>query len=319
MATVTITITPVNDVPVVAAGGALAYTENDPATVVHTSLTVTDPDSSIVSAIVQLTANYASGQDVLGFVDGGGITGIWNPGTGTLSLSGAATPAAYQAALRSVTYVNGSDNPSTATRTVTWIVNDGTVPSVPVTSFINVTAVNDNPVADADAYGVNEGATLTVPAPGVLDGDTDVEGTSLAAQLVTGPAHASSFTLNPNGSFSYTHDGSETPLTDTFTYRAFDGALTSNLATVTITITPINDAPFAGDNAYGVNEGATLTQVRARRPRGRHGCGRDDADGRPRHRPGARLVVHAEPERVVQLHARRQRDAADRYLHLPGL
>ena len=217
----------------------------------------------MASATVQITGNYASGQDVLGFVDQSGITGLWNPGSGTLTLTGSATIANYQAALRSVTYVNGSDNPSTAPRTVTWIVNDGTDPSAPATSTVTVAAVNDNPVADDDAYGVNEGATLTVPAPGVLDGDTDAEGSSLTAQLVTGPAHASSFTLNPDGSFSYTHDGSETPLTDTFTYRANDGALDSNVATVTITITPVNDAPVARTTTrYGVNEGATLTSSR---------------------------------------------------------
>ena len=84
--------------------------------------------------------------------------------------------------------------------------------------------------------------------------------------LVTGPAHASSFTLNPNGSFSYTHDGSETPLSDSFTYRASDGAALSNVATVTITITPVNDAPIidldANDNsgATGGNYQFTFTE-----------------------------------------------------------
>ena len=54
------------------------------------------------------------------------------------------------------------------------------------------------------------------------------------AALVVGPTHATSFSLNPNGSFSYTHEGSETT-TDTFTYRASDGVAFSNVATVTIT------------------------------------------------------------------------------------
>jgi len=75
----------------------------------------------------------------------------------------------------------------------------------------------------------------------VLVNDSDAEG-SVIASLLAGPAHASAFTLNANGSFSYTHDGSETT-TDSFTYRAFDGAAFSNVATVTITVAPVNDPP----------------------------------------------------------------------------
>ncbi len=80
--------------------------------------------------------------------------------------------------------------------------------------------------ADNDGYTVAEGGTLTVPAPGVLDGDVDPEGDTLTAVLVTGPANASSFTLNPDGSFTYTHNGSETT-TDSFTYRAVANGLQS--------------------------------------------------------------------------------------------
>src|SRR5207237_1203332 len=42
--------------------------------------------------------------------------------------------------------------------------------------------------------------------------------------------------------------------TDTFTYRASDGSLTSNVATVTITVTPVNDAPVVNDQAFSVAE-----------------------------------------------------------------
>ena len=125
---------------------------------------------------------------------------------------------------------------------------------------INVTAVNDAPIADNDTFNVSEGGTLNEPAPGVLTGDTDAEGSGLTAVLVSGPAHASSFTLNADGSFSYAHDGSE-GTTDSFTYRANDGGLDSNVATVTITIGAVDDAPVATDDSYGVNEGATLTIV----------------------------------------------------------
>ena len=117
--------------------------------------------------------------------------------------------------------------------------------------------LNDAPAADADAYAVDEGGTLNQPAPGVLDGDTDVDGDALTAVVDSGPANASSFTFNADGSFNYTHDGSETT-SDSFTYHANDGALDSNVATVTITINPVNDAPVADDDAYAVDEGGTL-------------------------------------------------------------
>jgi len=63
---------------------------------------------------VSLTAGFVSGEDILAFTDQNGITGSWNGSTGVLTLTGSATLANYQTALRSVTYLNSSDNPSTA-------------------------------------------------------------------------------------------------------------------------------------------------------------------------------------------------------------
>jgi VCBS repeat-containing protein len=100
---------------------------------------------------------------------------------------------------------------------------------------IIIPTANTPPVASDDAYAVIGGATLTVPAPGVLGNDTDADNDALTAQLVN-PTTKGTLTLNPNGSLTYT-PGEDTTGTDTFTYRAFDGLATSNLATVTITIT----------------------------------------------------------------------------------
>ena len=71
-----------------------------------------DPDSQITGATVQITGNYASagGRPGAG-VAAGGITASYDAGTGTLTLSGTATAAAYQAALRAVTYRNTSSEP----------------------------------------------------------------------------------------------------------------------------------------------------------------------------------------------------------------
>ena len=195
-------------------------------------------------------------------------------------------------------------------------LNGGANQSATQMFVINVTAVNDAPIADDDTFNVSEGGTLNEPAPGVLAGDTDVEGSGLTAVLVSGPAHASSFTLNADGSFSYTNDGSE-DTTDSFTYRANDGGLDSNVATVTITIGAVDDAPVAVDDSYGVNEGATLSIVAPGVL-----ANDDDQEGSPLTSaliigPGARLVVHVQHRRQLQLHPRRQRDA-HRQLHLRG-
>jgi VCBS repeat-containing protein len=101
--------------------------------------------------------------------------------------------------------------------------------------------VNDAPVAVNEVYTTTEDKVLTVAASGVLKNDTDVEGNSLTAVLVSGPAHGT-LTLTTQGGFTYTpapdYNG-----TDSFTYKANDGILNSNVATVALTITPVNDAP----------------------------------------------------------------------------
>ena len=99
----------------------------------------------MTGATVAITGNFASGQDVLAFTNQLGITGNYNSGTGVLTLTGTTTVANYQTALRSVTYENSSNDPSTATRTVTFTANDARSTGS-ATRGITVSAVNDAPV-----------------------------------------------------------------------------------------------------------------------------------------------------------------------------
>src|SRR6185436_1974419 len=62
---------------------------------------------------------------------------------------------------------------------------------------------NGGLVANDDAYTTDEDTPLDVLAPGVLGNDNDSENGIMSAVLVTGPAHATSFTLNADGSFAY--------------------------------------------------------------------------------------------------------------------
>ena len=95
-------------------------------------------------------------------------------------------------------------------------------------------------------------------APGVLDNDSDPDDDPLSPVRVSGPSHGT-LTLNANGSFIYT-PAADYHGTDSFTYRANDGTLDSNEATVMITITAINDSPTLTVAAGGT-------------------CGRDDHSG----------------------------------------
>jgi VCBS repeat-containing protein len=125
------------------------------------------------------------------------------------------------------------------------------------TVTITISSVNDAPVAANDSYTTPEDSILTVSAPGVLANDSDVEGDPLSAVLVSSPTHGT-LSLNGDGSFSYTpatnYNGA-----DSFTYKANDGTADSGTATVTITITAVNDAPVAVADSYNVNEDVTLT------------------------------------------------------------
>jgi VCBS repeat-containing protein len=146
----------------------------------------------------------------------------------------------------------------TGTDQFTYQASDGELTSDPATVTLTVSAGTNAPVAQDDAYAATEDTPLTVPAPGVLANDTDPDGDTLTAVQVSPPQHGT-LTLNPDGSFTYTPDPGFTG-PDTFTYRASDGALTSNTATVTLTVTPEpNRAPVAVDDAYSVTENATLT------------------------------------------------------------
>lgn len=120
-------------------------------------------------------------------------------------------------------------------------------------SVINkTTAVND-------FIEVDEGKVATVLKNGttnLLDNDFKLT-TNLTPIIVTNPINGT-LTLNSNGTFSYVHNGSET-LSDSFTYKITEGATESNLATVTVTVNPVNDAPVATSDQIAIKNGEATT------------------------------------------------------------
>ena len=216
--TVNITVNAANDAPVVTAtAGNLSYTENDPATAIDPGLTVTDLDNAnLTGATVAITAGHVSAQDTLGFTNQNGITGIYDSGSGVLTLSGSSLVANYQAALRSVTYQNSSDDP-TASRTITFTANDGTTTGS-ATRGITITAVNDAPVNHVPGpQGTNENTPLTFStANGNLISITDADAGTNAIQVQLTVTNGT-LSLNGTSGLSFTVGTGTNDTTMTFT------------------------------------------------------------------------------------------------------
>src|SRR5206468_3120113 len=196
-ATVSITVTPVNDAPVA---------NNDSATVAEGG-TVTVLDSTARSE-----------ERRVGKEEGNTLTATKHrePAHGSVTLNADGT------------FSYSHDVSETTRHSFTYrACNNGASTGSPdakcsptATVSITVTPVNDPPVANSDSATVAEGGTVTVldsTAASVLANDTDAEANTLTATKLSDPAHGS-VTLNANGTFSYSHDGSETA-TDSFTYK----------------------------------------------------------------------------------------------------
>jgi hypothetical protein len=132
---------------------------------------------------------------------------------------------------------NGSTQLTIRARDSGGTANGGVNLSAPVTVDVTITPVNDAPSASGDAFAALAGRTLNVGAPGVLRNDSDVDGASLTAVLASAPLHGS-LTLAANGGFSYTPQAGFLG-SDAFSYRASDGALSSPIRVVSLTITAV--------------------------------------------------------------------------------
>lgn len=115
---------------------------------------------------------------------------------------------------------------------------------------------NGGPAVADDAYSVAEDSILTVPAPGVLGNDAPATTVSVDSPVNTTGYGA--LTLNSDGSFTYTPNPDFNG-NDMFTYKATDGVLDSSLATVQISVTPVNDPPAGAADSYDAITGSVLT------------------------------------------------------------
>lgn len=225
-ATVTITVTPVNDPPTAVLGGVC---DGSGVTVAEDSGAFDDGPCVTVDSF----GPKEGGQGLDGwtlatnhpelFAAGPSIT-VSGSANGRLAFTPA--PNAHGSALVTV---RARDDGGTA--------GGGTNLSNGVEFSITITPVNDAPTAVPDTFFVLVDRPLTVNPPGVLSNDSDIDGDSLTAKKVSSPAHGV-LTLAADGGFTYTPASEYTGL-DAFSYRAFDGTDNSAIRLVTLNVSAI--------------------------------------------------------------------------------
>lgn len=281
VATATLTINPVNDQPFLDLNGGSSgvnynttFTEDGaPVRIVSTDLFVTDVDNTTLASAQAVLTNPLDGTaESLAVTEGMGITAVYNPTTGILSLTGTASLTSYQTVLRTLTYNNTSQNPHTTDRSVNITVTDGVDDSNTATSVVTVVAVNDSPVlVNSGPWPVNQGSTAPIPAGYLLVTDLDNSPSAIVYTLITLPAHGdlllSSLPLAVNDTFTqadinndilrYSNDGAEFS-SDSFKFIVADGSGGFiGVTTFNILVNVDNFTPVLAVNAgLTINEGA---------------------------------------------------------------
>ena len=207
-------------------------------------------DAPVASAGALVTAEDTTASGTLSAVDTEGQSLIYslivNGSKGTTTITNSATGA--------YTYVPTPD--ANGTDTFTFQVTDGLASSNVAQVAVTITPVNDAPVASAGALVTAEDTT----GSGTLSA-VDTEGQSLIYNLVAnGSKGTATITDSATGVYMYVPKLNANG-TDVFTFRVTDGPETSNVAEVTVTITPVNDAPTAGPDSASTAEDTPLSQA----------------------------------------------------------
>ncbi|MCR9125636.1 MAG: Ig-like domain-containing protein, partial [Rhodobacteraceae bacterium] len=141
----------------------------------------------------------------------------------------------------------------TGTDSFDYTVSDGAGGSATATVTVSVTPVNDAPVAEGDnGSGAEDGGAILID---VLANDSDIDGGALQILGAGTPGNGTVAIVTVDGveQLSYAPDADFTG-TDSFDYTVSDGAGGSATATVTVSVTPVNDAPVAADDAVTTAE-----------------------------------------------------------------
>ncbi|REJ85500.1 MAG: tandem-95 repeat protein [Acidobacteria bacterium] len=296
-ATRSVTIGAVDDPPVVTtSAGATVFTEDAGAVVVDPGIVVVDVDSAdLSSATVAITNLQDGAAEVLAAGACGGLT--VTPGPGSLSITGTQPPATYQTCLASVTYDNGSEDPGTTARSISFVVTDATSSSVSAFKTVTVSAVDDPPtvttsagtsaftedggaivvdagisVADVDSANLVS-ATVTITNP--QDGAAEMLGVGACGGLTVTPGAGSLTITGPQPAAIYQSclasvtfdDSSQDPDTTTrvISFVVADGTSSGVPATKGVTVATVDDAPVVttsvGASAFTEDGGSVVVDA----------------------------------------------------------
>ena len=276
-ADITITVTGINDVPT-ASDKTVSTAEDTPYVFSTSDFGYTDADDDDALVSIKITTLETNG--ALQYYNGS----TWVDVTLNQVITVSDITSGY---LRLNPDANENGSPYT---TIKFTVNDGDADSAtPNTITVNVTAVNDAPSATNDTASVDEDATTTVSnaSNGVIDNnDTDTESDTLVITNIThtngntesvtaNTTHSNgqsiigtygTLTIGANGTYTYVADQDVTDaldasdeVDDVFTYTISDGNGGTDTASITVTVTGVNDAPTSTGGTITTNEDENYT------------------------------------------------------------
>jgi len=175
---------------------------------------------------------YVGQSSTLSWTSSNADTCVIEPGIGSVDLNGSTTVSPIVTTTYSITATGLGGTATTST---------------------TVTIANSEPVANDQTVTLNEDETVSITLTA-----SDANGDALTFEIVSNPSHGTLTGSAPNLTYtpSPNYNGS-----DSFTFKANDGSLDSNTATITMSIQPVNDIPIAVDDTVTTNEDTAITVI----------------------------------------------------------
>ena len=171
--------------------------------------------------------------------------------SGSLTYSIVSPPSKGSASISGTNVIYTSTVSAETTDTLNYKANDGALDSNTATLTISIIPDNESPVATNATVSATEQVAATWDISAYV---TDNEGDSLTYSIISGPSSGSASFSGSN--LTYTSN-SDTATSDVITYRAADQYSNSNIGTLTITISPVNDGPTATNQTENITEDTT--------------------------------------------------------------
>jgi len=258
--TVSITVNPVNDCPV-AIDDAYTVNENE---------TITADGQGANPKGVKDKQNVNQANAIDSDAEGDAFTVALKPGNGPVNATSLTCPSnaiASPTICPDGTFQYVHNGTETISDQFIYVITPTVACAVggDLEGLVTITIVPqpDCPILVGETETVVEGGTLTGNgcAGGLacdVSANDDNGGVALKAYVITQQPTLGSIVLNPNGTFTYTHFGAQTPLQDIVKYQTNNGQCNSNEETLTINITPANNPPVGVIDIYTVTEGGNI-------------------------------------------------------------